>query len=348
MPISQIDLYRVENTEQFLNQQPPLHRDRSRSRTSGTLSSAAGHCSKKNARSSARKLWAELAEGQIRDGVVRRSSEFGAFVDLGGVDGLLHLSEMSWQRVQKARGRRAAGPDGHESSCSRSTARRARSAWGFGNCKPVRGIPSTTSIRPRRSSKARSLALPEFGAFVELEPGIEGLIHISELATHRVRRVTDIVKVGQEVTVMVLNSDKAQRRMSSRSRPPKLPTPRRLEPEPEPDEPAAPVKPTRPRTTPSRWHRGRKTTIWLRSRSTAESHEKRQKKDQRVATSSLREEVPPALFDFFRVIRVFRGCFAFLPSSRFAIFSPNVKPSSSWIGERLLKKQILTGHSRQV
>jgi ribosomal protein S1 len=93
----------------------------------------------------------------------------------------------------------------------------------------------------------------DFGAFVELEPGIEGLVHISELATHRVRRVTDIVKVGQEVTVMVLSTDKGQRRMSlSLKAAEAANAPPPAEPEPESEEPAAPVKPPRPRTTPLR------------------------------------------------------------------------------------------------
>jgi small subunit ribosomal protein S1 len=91
----------------------------------------------------------------------------------------------------------------------------------------------------------------DFGAFVELEPGIEGLIHISELAPSRVFRVTDVVKVGQEVQVMVLNVDLTQRRisLSLKAALPKESEPEAVEEEEEVEEP---VKPERPRTTPLR------------------------------------------------------------------------------------------------
>jgi len=91
----------------------------------------------------------------------------------------------------------------------------------------------------------------DFGAFVELEQAIEGLIHISELALTRVRRVTDVVKVGQDVQVMVLNVDPGARRisLSLKAALPKEPDPSEEEEEEEPD---LPVKPPKPRTTPLR------------------------------------------------------------------------------------------------
>ncbi|HEY7153292.1 MAG TPA: S1 RNA-binding domain-containing protein, partial [Gemmataceae bacterium] len=101
--------------------------------------------------------------------------------------------------------------------------------------------------------------LMDFGAFVELEPAIEGLIHISELATQRVFRVGDIVKAGQEVQVKVLSVDPAQRRISLSLKAAQAKVP---EPEPEEEaeaEPPTPVKPPRPRTTPLRGGTGSNT-----------------------------------------------------------------------------------------
>jgi ribosomal protein S1 len=89
--------------------------------------------------------------------------------------------------------------------------------------------------------------LAEFGAFVELEPGLEGLIHVSELAPGRVRRVGDIVQLGQEVKVMVLRIDAEQKRISL-----SLKGAEKEEPEAEAEEPAAETPPPRPRTTPLR------------------------------------------------------------------------------------------------
>jgi small subunit ribosomal protein S1 len=92
----------------------------------------------------------------------------------------------------------------------------------------------------------------DFGAFVELEPAIEGLIHISELAPQRVRRVTDIVKIGQEVQVVVLNVDVASRRISLSLKAALPPEPEPGEEEEEEEEAPMPVKPPKPRTTPLR------------------------------------------------------------------------------------------------
>ena len=101
MPISQIDLYRVEDVEQYVNQKllcmvtevDPEERNLVVSRRA---------LLEKEREENSEKLWAELAEGQVREGIVRSVKEFGAFVDLGGVDGLMHVSEMSWTRVQDA------------------------------------------------------------------------------------------------------------------------------------------------------------------------------------------------------------------------------------------------------
>ena len=100
--------------------------------------------------------------------------------------------------------------------------------------------------------------LMDFGAFVELEPAVEGLIHISELAPQRVRRVIDMVKPGQDVQVMVLNVDPAQRRisLSLKAALPKEPEPEAAAEEPEEEE--APAAPPRPRTTPLRGGIGQK------------------------------------------------------------------------------------------
>src|SRR5262249_46374221 len=99
MPISQIDLYRVEHPEEFVNQRlRSLVTDVDADERNLVVSRRA--LLEREREENRAKLWQELAEGQIREGVVRALKDFGAFVDLGGVDGLLHVSEMSWSRVQ--------------------------------------------------------------------------------------------------------------------------------------------------------------------------------------------------------------------------------------------------------
>jgi ribosomal protein S1 len=249
MPISQIDLYRVEDPEQFVNQRllclvtevNPEERNLVVSRRA---------LLEKQREEMRDKLWNELAEGQIRQGVVRSIRDFGAFVDLGGVDGLLHVSEMSWQHVKDPS---TIVQPGQTVKVIVLKIDHERRKVGLGlkqlTASPWDNIGEKYHIGDLVTGKVSRLM--DFGAFVELEPAVEGLIHISELAPQRVFRVTDIVKPDQEVQVKVLSVDPAQRRisLSLKAAQVKEPEPAVEEPEPEPEVPA---KPPRPRTTPLR------------------------------------------------------------------------------------------------
>jgi small subunit ribosomal protein S1 len=190
-----------------------------------------------------------LAEGQVREGVVRSVKDFGAFVDLGGVDGLLHVSEMSWVRVADATKVVQPGEkvkvqvlkiDHERRKVSLGLKQLTASPWDEAAQKYFPGSVVTGKVS----------RLADFGAFVELEPAVEGLIHISELSPQRVRRVSEVVQVGQEVQVKVLSVDPNQRRISlSLKAAMKEPEPEAAE---EPEEEAPPAKPPRPRTTPLR------------------------------------------------------------------------------------------------
>jgi small subunit ribosomal protein S1 len=248
MPISQIDLYRVENAEQYINQRlrcevtevDPVERNLVVSRR---------NLLEREREEMREKVWQELAEGQIRTGIVRSVRDFGAFVDLGGVDGLLHVSEMSWQRVQDPTTIVQPGQsvkvmvlkiDREKRKVGLGLKQLTASPWdNIGDKYPHSEIVKGTVTR-----------LMDFGAFVELEPGVEGLIHISELAPQRVFRVSDIVKPGQEVQVMVLTVDPGQRRIGL-SLKAALKAPEPVE-ETEEEEEEVEVKPPRPRTTPLR------------------------------------------------------------------------------------------------
>ncbi len=155
----------------------------------------------------------ELAEGQIREGVVRSLQPFGAFVDLGGVDGLLHVSQLSWQRVKHPGDVLQLGqtvkvlvrkidPDTHKISLALRDL--SENPW----TKVTANYPVGTTQRGTVSK------IMEFGAFVQLELGVEGLVHISELAHQRVWRVSDVVKEGDVVDVKVQSVDADQQRIS--------------------------------------------------------------------------------------------------------------------------------------
>jgi small subunit ribosomal protein S1 len=249
MPISQIDLYRVEDTEQFVNQRllcmvtevDPVERNLVLSRRA---------LLEKQREELREKVWNELAEGQVRQGIVRSLKEFGAFVDLGGVDGLLHVSEMSWQRVQDVSTIVQPGQS-IKVIVLKIDAERRKVSLGLKQLTASPWDSVTEKYHAGAIVSGKVTRLMDFGAFVELEPAIEGLIHVSELAPQRVYRVSDIVKVDQEVQVKVLTVDPGQRRisLSLKAALPKEPEVETPEPEPEPE---VSSKPPRPRTTPLR------------------------------------------------------------------------------------------------
>ena len=246
MPISQIDLYRVENAEPYVNQRllclvtevNPHERNLIVSRRD---------LLEREREEKREKMWQTLAEGQVHEGVVRSVRDFGAFVDLGGVDGLLHISEMSWSRVQDAASVVQPGQpikvvvlkvDKDKRKISLGLKQLLASPWDNIEEKYHHG----------KIVAGKVTKLMEFGAFVELEPGIEGLIHVSELAPQRVRRVGDIVQQGQEVQVMILNVDPEQKRISLSLKAAILDE---APAEEEQSETASP-EPAKPRTTPLR------------------------------------------------------------------------------------------------
>ncbi len=175
--------------------------------------------------------------------MVRSIREFGAFVDLGGADGLIPVSELSWERVNHPQDVVKEGQ-----TVEVKVIRLDRDTRKIGlSLKQMQVSPWDTleqRVSVGSTIKGKVTRLAEFGAFMEVEPGIEGLIHISELAPFRVRKASAVVQVGQEVDAKVLSIDKENRRMSlsikAASAKPEA------EPEPEEAGAAAPAKP-RPR-----------------------------------------------------------------------------------------------------
>jgi small subunit ribosomal protein S1 len=159
------------------------------------------------------KLMEELAEGQVREGTVRSLQDYGAFVDLGGVDGLLHVSQLSWQRIKHPSEVLTVGQP-IRVKIKKIDVETGKISLAF---RDLTENPWTAAAQkyPVTSTHQGSVTkIMDFGAFVELEPGIEGLVHISELSHGRVWRASDIVSIGQEVEVKVLSVDVEQQRIS--------------------------------------------------------------------------------------------------------------------------------------
>jgi small subunit ribosomal protein S1 len=250
MPISQIDLYRVENAEQYLNQRL-LSRVVEVNSEERNLVVSRRDLLEREREEQREKFWQEVAEGQVRDGIIRSVKDFGAFVDLGGADGLLHVSEMSWTRVADASQVVQVGQPVKVIVLKVDHERR-KISLGMKQLAPSPWDDVTARYPAGKIVTGKVTRTADFGAFVELEPAIEGLVHISELSPQRVRRVRDIVKEGQEVQVMILSVDPAQRRisLSLKAALPKEAAPAAAEEPPQEEE--APRKPPRPRKTPLR------------------------------------------------------------------------------------------------
>lgn len=156
----------------------------------------------------------ELKEGAVLRGTIRSVTDFGAFVDLGGVDGLLHVGDMAWHRVAKPSDVVTAG-DSIEVKVLKINPEGKRISLGLKQLSPD---PWTTAaerfhIGDRVQGKVSRLA--DFGAFVELLPGVDGLIHISEMSwAKKVRKPSDLLKTGEMVEAVVLGVNAGDRRIS--------------------------------------------------------------------------------------------------------------------------------------
>jgi len=158
-------------------------------------------------------IWNQISEGEIRPGRVKSLTDFGAFIDLGGVDGLLHVSELSWGRVQHPSQVLQEGQE-IQVKVLRLDRERGRISLGLKQVlqNPWEDIDKTYPEGSIVIGKVVRLAT--FGAFVELAPGIDGLIHVSQLSDEHVTRPSEVVQVGDEVRVKVLRVDPDQRRVS--------------------------------------------------------------------------------------------------------------------------------------
>lgn len=158
-------------------------------------------------------IWETISEDQVLHGTVKSLTDFGAFVDLGGVDGLLHVSEMSWGRIQTPSEVLHEGQE-IEVKVLRLDRERGRISLGLKQVLPNPWDGIDQKYPAGAIVRGKVVRLATFGAFVELEPGIDGLIHISQLADHHVTRPGEVVSVGEELEVKVLRVDPEERRVS--------------------------------------------------------------------------------------------------------------------------------------
>jgi len=213
LPGSQLDVVPVKNPDDYLNRTLEfkilkINRERR------NLVVSRRELLEERRRDSKKKLLSEIQVGQLRKGVVKNLTDFGAFIDLNGMDGLLHVTDMSWGRVNHPSEVLSVGQEVEvmvldvnleKERISLGLKQKTRNPWD--------DIESKFPIGRRVHGKVVNL-MP-YGAFVEIEEGIEGLVHVSELSwTKRIAKAADVLSVGQEVDAIVLAVNKDEQKIS--------------------------------------------------------------------------------------------------------------------------------------
>ena len=160
------------------------------------------------------KLLEHLQEGSVLTGVVKNLTDYGAFVDLGGIDGLLHVTDMSWGRLTHPRDLVNVG-DQIQVKVLKFDSDKQRVSLGFKQLTPDPWLDAEHRYPVGAHVKGRVISVTDYGAFVELEQGIEGLVHVSEMTwSKRMKHPSKLVNVNDEVECVVLNVNPTERRIS--------------------------------------------------------------------------------------------------------------------------------------
>lgn len=158
-----------------------------------------------------RALFERIQVGDVVDGVIKNVTDFGAFVDLGGADGLLHISEMSWGRVENPKKVFKVGQeitvlikDINDTKIALSLKFEDQNPW----------LDAAVKYAPGNIVEGRVARMTDFGAFVELEPGVDALLHVSQISREHVEKPADILSIGQEIEAKVVDFNEEDRKIS--------------------------------------------------------------------------------------------------------------------------------------
>lgn len=155
-----------------------------------------------------------LAEGQILEGIVKNITDYGAFVDLGGLDGLLHVTDMSWGRLNHPSELIKVG-DKIKVMVLKYDSAKGKISLGIKQAMPDPWLNVDNKYNVGDRVRGKVVSLTDYGAFISLEEGVEGLIHVSEMSwTKRLKHPSELLKVGEEVEALVLGVDISNRRIS--------------------------------------------------------------------------------------------------------------------------------------
>lgn len=212
MPASQVDVHRIEDLSVFVGQKLPCKVTRIDRSGRGNITLSRRDVLAEERKTKVAELKEKLKEGDEIEGVVRAIMPFGAFVDMGGVDGLLHVSDISHDRVGKVEDKLKLGDTVHVKVLSLDW-ENGRHSLGLKQLAADPWETSAAELREHEVVTGRVIKLTEFGCFIEVAPGVEGLCHISEVDWKRINKVSDAVQPNSTVQVKILKIDRGSRKI---------------------------------------------------------------------------------------------------------------------------------------
>ena len=212
IPMSQLADHYVENAEEFIGKTLPVKVTRVDQRRNKAVFSHKAFLTEEKHKKIA-EIWETLNVGDVVEGKVMRFTDYGAFVDIGGIDGLLHISEISWGKLRHPQEALEIGQIVNVKILSMNP-EKGKISLGLKQNAPEPWSVIDENYHEGDIVKGKVAQIKEYGAFVELAPGLDGLVHISEVAHKRVNKISDELQIGQEINAKILEIDKEKRRIS--------------------------------------------------------------------------------------------------------------------------------------
>jgi 4-hydroxy-3-methylbut-2-enyl diphosphate reductase len=244
IPMSQLGDHYVESAAEYVGKTLPVKVTRVDQRRNKAVFSHKAFLNEEKYKKIA-EIWSTLNVGDVVEGKVMRFTDYGAFVDIGGLDGLLHISEISWGKLKHPQEALSIGQVINVKILSMNE-EKGKISLGLKQNMPEPWSVIDDAYTEGQIITGKVVQIKEYGAFVELEPGLDGLVHISEVAHKRVNKISEELTIGQTVQAKVLDIDRERRRISlsiKETLDPNAPQPERPAPEPaeEPEEAAPEV-----------------------------------------------------------------------------------------------------------
>lgn len=212
IPLSQLSDRFVENADEFIGQTLDIKVTRVDQRRGRAVFSHKAVLAEEKQKKIA-EIWEGLNVDDIVEGKVMRFTDYGAFIDLGGIDGLLHISEISWGKLKHPQEVLQIG-DTVKVKILSMNEEKGKISLGLKQTTPEPWSIIDEKYEVGQVVSGKVVQIKEYGAFVELEPGLDGLVHISEVAHKRVTNISDELSIGQEVNAKILEIDKERKRIS--------------------------------------------------------------------------------------------------------------------------------------